>query len=388
LAWIKHFALPNTLFFSELDFRRFGIARAEDKTYETRTMETNSRLYYIGAMEKVRLGRTNLIVTKLGWGGIPIQRVGERQAVSVIQAVIEMGVDLLDTARAYTNSERRIGLALRRIKRPVIVSSKSTVRTEKIYNEVQESLRQMEVKKINIYHLHGVSSFDDYEKVMAPAGAYEGLMRARDEGLIDHIGLTSHNLNLLEKAIEDNHFEVIMACYSFLEPAAEQKVFPLAKEKDIGILAMKPFSGGVIEQAGPALRFVLSTQNIVPIPGAESLEKARENWKVFTESSPLTEKDREQIEEIRREFDRQFCRRCDYCQPCTEKINIQFAVGLKSIFKRFGPNARKVGWMKDLVNKARNCSECGECLPRCPYQLPIPRMIKENLAWFDRLEHS
>lgn len=339
-------------------------------------------------MEKIRLGRTNLIATKLGWGGIPIQRVGEREAVSVIQAVIEMGVDLLDTARAYTNSEHRIGLALRRTERPVILSSKSTVRTAKIYHDVHESLKQMAVKKIDIYHLHAISTFDDYEKIMAPGGAYEGLKRARDEGWIDHIGITSHNLNVLEKAIEDDHFEVIMACYSFLEPAAGQKVFPLAKAKDIGILAMKPFSGGVIEQAGPALRFVFSTANIVPIPGSETLEKARENWKIFTEGDSLTDKDRGEIEALKKQFDRQFCRRCDYCQPCTEKINIQFAVGLKSIFKRFGPGAREVGWMKELINKARNCSECGECLPRCPYQLPIPDMIRENLAWFDSVKNQ
>ncbi len=339
-------------------------------------------------MEKVRLGRTNLIVTKLGWGGIPIQRVGEREGISVIRAVIEMGVDLLDTARAYTNSEHRIGLALQRTDRPVVLSSKSLVKTAKIYHDVHESLKQLKVKKIDIYHLHCVSNFEEYEEVMAPGGAYEGLKRARDEGLIDHIGITSHNLNVLERAIGDGHFEVIMACYSFLEPEAALKVFPLAKEKEIGVLAMKPFSGGVIEEAGPALRFVLSTANIVPIPGSETLEKIHENWKIFTEGYSLTENDKERMEAIKKEFDRQFCRRCDYCQPCTEKINIQFAVGLKTIIKRFGPNAQETGWMKDSIEKARNCSECGECLPRCPYQLPIPDMIKENLAWFDSLKNQ
>ncbi|MGA2517178.1 MAG: aldo/keto reductase [Thermodesulfobacteriota bacterium] len=336
-------------------------------------------------MEKVRLGRTNLIVEKLGWGGIPIQRVGEREAVSVIQAAVEMGVDLLDTARAYTNSEHRVGLALQKTDRPVILSSKSPIRTAKIYNDVQESLKQMKVKKVNLYHLHNVSNFEDYERVLAPEGAYEGLKRARDDGLIDHIGLTSHSLNVLERAIEEGHFEVIMACYSFLEPEAAKKVFPLAKEKDVGVLAMKPYSGGVIDEAGPALRFSLSTPNVVPIPGSETLEKARENWKIFAEGYSLTEKDKERIEVLRKEFDRQFCRRCDYCQPCTEKINIQFVVGLKSVIKRFGPHTQEVGWMKNLIEKARNCSECGECLPRCPYQLPIPDLIKENLAWFDSL---
>ena len=337
-------------------------------------------------MEKVRLGITNLIVTKMGWGGIPIQRVGEHEAVSVIRDVLEMGVDLLDTARAYTNSEHRIGLALQGIDRPVILSTKSLVRTSKIYNEVHESLKQMKVKKVNIYHLHGVSTFDDYSKVMAPGGAYEGLKHAQNEGLIDHIGITSHNLNVLERAIEDGYFEVIMACYSFLEPEAAEKIFLLAKGKDIGILAMKPFSGGVIEEAGPALRFVLSTANIVSIPGSETLEKARENWKIFTEGYSITEKDKERIEAIKKEFDRQFCRRCDYCQPCTEKINIQYILGLKSLIKRFGPNAQEVGWIKALIEKARNCSECGECLERCPYQLPIPDLIKENLAWYDSLK--
>jgi predicted aldo/keto reductase-like oxidoreductase len=177
-----------------------------------------------------------------------------------------------------------------------------------------------------------------------------------------------------------------MACYSFLEPEAAKKVFPLAKEKDVGVLAMKPFSGGVIEEAGTALRFVLSTANIVPIPGTETLEKARENWKIFTEGCSLINEDKERMEAVKKEFLHQFCRRCDYCQPCTEKINIQFVLGLKSIIKRFGPHAQEVGWMKDLIEKARNCSECGECLPRCPYQLPIPDLIKENLAWFDSLK--
>jgi predicted aldo/keto reductase-like oxidoreductase len=213
-------------------------------------------------------------------------------------------------------------------------------------------------------------------------------MRARDEGLVDHIGITSHNLNVLERAIGDGYFDIIMACYSFLEPDAAQKVFPLAKEKDIGMLAMKPFSGGVIEEGGPALRFVLATANIVPIPGSETLGKARENWKIFTEGGSLTDKDKERIEAIKKEFNRQFCRRCDYCQPCTEKINIQFAVGLKTIIKRFGPHVQELKWMMDLIEKARNCSECGECLPRCPYQLPIPDMIKENLAWFDSLRNQ
>jgi predicted aldo/keto reductase-like oxidoreductase len=335
-------------------------------------------------MEKVRLGRTNLLVTKLGWGGIPVQRVGEKEGVAVIKASVEMGVDLLDTARGYTNSEYRIGLALQKTDRPVILSSKSAVRTKKIFEEVQTSLNQMKVKKIPIYHLHAVNHFQDYEKVMREGGAYEGLKRARDKGWIDSIGITSHNLNVLEKAIEDGSFDVIMACYSFLEPDAAHKIFPLAKAKDIGIIAMKPFSGGVIEKAGPALKFALSAPDVVPIPGSETLEKARENWEIFTKGYSLRKEDKEYIDILRKELNQQFCRRCDYCQPCSEEISIQHILGLKVIVKRFGPVTQELDWFHSLIEKARNCSECGDCLPRCPYELPIPKLIEENLAWYDR----
>jgi predicted aldo/keto reductase-like oxidoreductase len=339
-------------------------------------------------MEKIRLGKTNLTVTRLGWGGIPIQRVSEKEGISVIRGVIEMGVDLLDTARGYTNSEHRIGLALQKAERPVILSSKSANKTSEIYNDVQESLKQLKVKRIPIYHLHNVAKFEEYEEVMAPGGAYEGLKRAKEEGLIAHIGITSHNLHVIEKALEDGHFEVIIVCYSFLEPDAGKRVIPMAKEKDVGVLAMKPFSGGVIEEAGPALRYVLQNRDIVPIPGSETLERAVENWRVFIEDSPITEKDQEKIEAIRKKFDRQFCRRCDYCQPCSEGISIQHVIGIKEIIKRFGPMLEEIKWLLDIMEKARNCTKCGECLERCPYQLPIPDLIEEKLAWYDNQKES
>lgn len=326
------------------------------------------------------------MVTKLGWGGIPIQRVSEDQAVAVIQAVVEMGVDLLDTARRYSNSEERIGLALQRVRKPVVLSSKSPVRTEQIYGEVEQSLQRLRVKKIPIYHLHNVSNAADYQKVMGPGGAYGGLRRAQKEGLIDYIGITSHSLDILEKALEEDLFDVVMVCYSFLEPEAERKIIPLARKKEVGILTMKPFSGGVIDAAGPALRYVLATEGIVPIPGSETVEKARENWKIFSEGGGLTEEDQVRIDEIKKEFDRRFCRRCDYCQPCSQGINIQMAMGLRSVIRRFPYTAPEMDWIPKLIEKARTCTQCGECLPRCPYQLPIPEVIKGNLEWFDGLK--
>lgn len=334
-------------------------------------------------MEKVRLGKTGLVVTRMGWGGIPIQRVSVEEAVPVIREVVGMGIDLLDTARAYSDSEQKIGLALAGLDRRVVISTKSQVKTAAIYDEVHESLKQLKVKKIDIYHLHMIPNMEEYEKAMAPGSGFDALRRAQDEGLIDHIGLTSHNLDVLLRAAEEARVSVIMACYGILEPQAAEKVFPAAFAHDIGVLAMKPFSGGVIEDAGPALRYVFATEGIVPIPGTETIEKSRENWRIFTEGGRLTEEDMERIEALRKEHQYQFCRRCDYCQPCTEGISIQFIMGLKSTFKRFGSKVLELGWMTEGIEKARNCSECGECLARCPYGLPIPDLIKENLSLYD-----
>jgi uncharacterized protein len=334
-------------------------------------------------MKKVRLGRTNLEVTQLGWGGIPIQRVGSDEAESVIRTVVELGVDLLDTARGYTTSEERIGRALAGTSKRVVLSTKSPQRTAAIYDDIKISLRNLQVDKIDIYNCHGVSNTADYGKVMEPGGAYEGLMRAKKEGLIDHVGLTSHSLDMLEKVIDDGHFDVIMTCYSFLEPEAETRIFPKARKKDIGVLVMKPFSGGVIEKSGPALKYVLQTPDIVPIPGSETLAKAQDNWAVYAGDRTLTPADQAYMAAIKEEYHQVFCRRCDYCQPCPEGIYIQSILGIKTFYKRFGAQAVESGWIKDIIAKSRNCTECGTCLPRCPYELPIPDLIKENLAWLD-----
>ncbi|MBI4495375.1 MAG: aldo/keto reductase [Deltaproteobacteria bacterium] len=339
-------------------------------------------------MERVRLGRTNLMVARLGLGGIPIQHVPEEQAMAVVREAVELGVQVMDTSRQYGRSEEWIGKALKEVDRPVVLSSKSPVRTDQIYREVQESRRKLQREKIEIYRLHNVSNWTDYERVTGPGGGLEGLQRARQEGLIDFIGISSHSLGVLKRAIEDGFFDVIMACYSFLEWEAAQEVFPLAREKDIGILAMKTFSGGVIEEIGPALRFVLSSPGIVPIPGSGTVETVRENWRIFMEGGGVTEADRERIGEIRKKFDRQFCRRCEYCRPCPQDIHIPSAMGLNNFIRRLGESILETGWITELVAKARNCAECGECLPRCPYQLPIPEIIKRNLALYDSLPRA
>ena len=174
---------------------------------------------------KVILGKTGIEIKRLGFGGIPIQRVDERQAVETVIHAIERGVDFIDTSRAYTTSETRIGMALRETGQGVILATKSLEQSaDKVRKDVKVSLKELQRDKIELYQCHFIKDFDAYHRVTSKGGALEGLLKARDEGLIEHVGITSHNLDVLDRAIDDGLFETIMVCYSFLEFKAENTV--------------------------------------------------------------------------------------------------------------------------------------------------------------------
>jgi predicted aldo/keto reductase-like oxidoreductase len=337
-------------------------------------------------MHQVTLGKTGLRVVRLGLGGIPIQQVSEKQAVETVVHSLRRGIDFIDTARGYTNSERRIGLALRETGggRRIVLASKSRRRSaDGIRQDIDTSLKELQRDGIDLYQCHFVKDRQDYRKIISSGGALQGLLKARSEGLIAYIGVTTHSLDLVEHMLADDIFETVMVCFSFLEPAAAERVFPAARRKNWGIIAMKPFSGGVLDNAATALKFVFSHPDILVIPGVESPQRFEENWRVFGGTWDLSATETAQIEHIRDRYDKNFCRRCDYCQPCSEDIPIQVILGLRYAVKRFGTGFLGQGWVKTAIEKARNCSACGECLERCPYNLPIPDLIAENLHWLD-----
>ncbi|UCH23639.1 MAG: aldo/keto reductase [Deltaproteobacteria bacterium] len=335
-------------------------------------------------MKQITLGKTGLCVTRLGFGGIPIQRVDEEQAVETVRHAVKRGVDFIDTSRAYTTSERRIGLALKNANKRIILASKSVSRTAKdLRKDLETSLKNLQREYIDLYQCHFVKNADDYQQIISSGGALEALVKAKEEGLIGHIGLTSHSLDLIEHALDDNIFETIMVCFSLLEPAAGDKIIPKAIDKQVGVIAMKTFSGGVLDNPQLALKYVLSYPGIALIPGVEHKNLFDANWKVFQSSWKLNNDEKNEIEIIRQRYDKIFCRRCDYCQPCSEDIPIQSILGLRYAVKRFGNAVLEKNWMKDGIKKARQCSACEECMERCPYNLPIPDLIQENLKWLD-----
>lgn len=337
-------------------------------------------------MRRMILGKTGIEAVRLGFGGIPIQRVSESEAVKIILYCLEKGMDFIDTSRMYTTSETRIGKALKETDKRVAVATKSFARSaDGILRDIETSLKELQRDSIDLYQCHGISSQEEYRVVISPGGAMYGLLKAKEQGLIGHIGITSHSLDLLDKVLDDGLFETIMVCLSFLEPAAKDRILPKAREKNVGVIAMKPFSGGVIEAPEIALKWVLSFPDVLVIAGVEYKELIDQNWNAFLGEYAMSEADELRMKEISGKFDKNFCRRCDYCQPCPEEIPIQFVLGMRSMVKRAGNALLETPMGKNMLEKAVNCTECGDCMERCPYGLPIPDMIKTNLDWLNKL---
>ena len=335
-------------------------------------------------MRQIVLGKTGLKVRRLGFGGIPIQRVDEEQAVETVLHAVERGVDFIDTSRAYTTSERRIGLALKQTKKSVTIASKSQSRTsEGIRADLQTTLTELRKGYIDLYQCHNIKAPEEYEKTISSGGALDGLIKAKEEGLIGHIGVTTHSLDLADRMLDDGFFESLMVCFSFLEFRAIEKIIPKALDKKVGVLAMKPFSGGIIENTALALKYALSHPGIVVLAGVEHKDLFDKNWEIFQGTYKIDSEASEEIDEIRQRYDKNFCRRCDYCQPCTEDIPIQYVLGVRSLTKRRGKDILQKGWIRKAIDQARNCSRCEECMSRCPYELPIPDLLEENVKWVD-----
>jgi uncharacterized protein len=336
-------------------------------------------------MKRIALGNTGIEAARLGFGGIPIQRVSEIQAIETVLYALEKGMDFIDTSRMYTTSESRIGKALKETDKKVSVATKSFARSaDGIQKDIETSLKQLQLEHIDLYQCHGISSADEYKLITSPDGAISGLIKAKEQGLIGHIGITGHSLDLLEKIVDDSLFETIMVCFSFLEPAAKEKVIPKAREKQVGIIAMKPFSGGVIDAPEVALKWILSFPDILVIAGVEGKNLIDQNWRVFQGGYDMTDEESQTLNRIVKEFDKKFCRRCDYCLPCPAEIPIQFVLGAHSFIKRMGSGILQTPIFANMLEKAANCTECGDCMERCPYDLPIPEMIKANLAYLRR----
>jgi predicted aldo/keto reductase-like oxidoreductase len=334
-------------------------------------------------METTRLGQTDMVVSKLGFGGIPIQRVSEDEAVAVVKRCLDLGITFIDTANAYTNSEKRIGKAISGQREGLILATKSTSRRrEGVETHLKQSLEQLGVDAIDLYQFHGVNDFDAYARVLDPNGPMAVVQEAKRAGVIKHIGITSHSMDVAKEAVKSDRFETIMFPFNFVTSEAADELLPLAREHDVGFIAMKPLAGGMLQNTTIAFKYLLQFPDVVPIPGIERVHEIDEIIQVVEGPQQMTEVEQSEMQRLKDELGTRFCRRCDYCQPCPEGIPISLVMTVTSFVKRLPQERLFSGWIADGLEKAANCTRCGDCEERCPYVLPVREMLEENVNLF------
>ena len=329
-------------------------------------------------MNYVRLGKTALMVSVISFGGIPIQRADAQNAKAVVDKLEELGINYIDTARGYTVSEEYLGQALQGRREKFVLATKSMARDyESMKRDIEISLSHLQTDYIDLYQIHNLP-LKDFDLVFGENGAFRALTEAKATGKIGHIGVTAHSAESLEKLINEysEQIETLMFPYNIVEIQGHA-LLRRAKEKDIGTIAMKPMAGGNLDDARLALRFIAASGVCdISIPGMGSVQEVEQNAAVADQLSPLTQEELDQVEQVRRELGNHFCRRCNYCAPCTVGISIPNAFLLVNYIRKYGlsdwPRTRYAA----LDKHASDCIGCGVCETRCPYELPIREMLK------------
>ena len=335
-------------------------------------------------MEYRILGKTGLKVSRMGFGGIPIQRIDAAGTKKLMHQLMEAGVNYIDTARGYTVSESYLGEALEGIREHFILATKSMARDKAgMAADIETSLKNLHTDYIDLYQIHNPST-EQLAQVCGPDGALQALLEAKEAGKIGHIGLTAHSKEVFERALDFSWCETIMFPYNIVETHGEELIAKCS-DKNIGFIDMKPLAGGALEDATLALRFVCANPNVsVTIPGMAEPRELEQNLAAVADPAPLSDEELAKIDAIRKELGTQFCRRCNYCAPCTVGIAIPNVFLFEGYLSRYGLGEWARGRYESMAKTASDCIECGACEPRCPYGLPIRQMLKSAAAKFGK----
>jgi len=361
------------------------------------------------------LGKTGLKVSIIGFGGIKLPKIKEDEAVKILNRAVDLGVNFIDTARAYGDSEKKIGLALKNRRDEIYLSSRSLSRDKDgLLKDIEKSMKELRTDYIDVYELHAVNSKEIYQKVMSSDGAIEGLKIARQKGLIGHVGITMHyDLEAMRMAIESNEFDVIMVAYSPLdhESVDREGILKLAKEHGMGTIIMKPLLGGQLVLPETAtgkrkedpivrlsLKFIVSNPNVdTVIPGIMKIHEIEEDARVADEPLPITDEEKKElfnliaslgVERFGYTGAMQTCLRCGYCmRVCPQGIPIPEVFRAYEIYTYYPKELRYLGInvYKSLEVKPDACIECRSCVEVCPMKIDIPSQIKKIAEVFSEL---
>ncbi len=355
-------------------------------------------------MQKRRFGRTNLQVSIVGFGGTWISEVNADEAKKVVYRAFELGINYFDTARWDGDSEEKIGIALENVRDKCIIATKTGSRTKRESLEDFEcSLRRLRTDSLDLIQLHGIDDEKTLEKAMSQDGALQTCKEARRKGLVDYIGITGHKPRVLVKAVESGEFDTVLVPLNIVTRQALEELVPAAKEHDVGVAAMKPLSAKTSKlitclykpslsliseepelkallgqnnnlMVNSALRYVLSQDIAVTIPGLRSIGEVEAAARAGTEFTALTEDEQKRFNI---ELGKNYCRDCGFCLSCPENIDVAAVLRFNTLSASYG----LANWARKLYGglevKVDSCTECGECQRKCPYRLPIVGMLKE-----------
>lgn len=328
-------------------------------------------------MKTITLGKTGITTPQNAFGALPIQRIGRDEAVRLLRQARDGGMTFFDTARAYTDSEEKLGIAFEGCRKDLTIASKTMGRTpEEFWKQLHESLRMLRTDYVDIYQLHCV------DRCYAPGdgtGLYEALEQARRQGKVRHIGITTHKVAVAEEIVASGLYETLQFPFSYLASQRDVKLCQDCTRAGMGFIAMKGLSGGLLTNARACMAF-MSQYEALPIWGIQREEELRQWLSFFDAGSEMTPELENVIREDRAALQGEFCRGCGYCAPCTAGIIINQCARMSQMIRR-SPSAKWTApeWQQEMF-KIDGCVECGACKTRCPYQLDIPRLLRKNLA--------
>ncbi len=329
-------------------------------------------------MEHVVLGKTGLKVNKNGFGALPIQRISKEDAVALLQKAFQNGINYFDTARAYSDSEEKMGAALHEVRDQIIISTKTAAQNgEDFWKDLEVSLEKLQTDYIDLYQFHNPSFCP---KPGDGSGLYEAALKAKEQGKIRHIGITNHRIAVAKEAVLSGLYETLQFPFSYLASEEEVELVELCRQKEVGFIAMKGLAGGLIHNSASAYAFMCQRQfaHVEPIWGIQR-EWELDEFLSYQEQAPeLNEALLAEIQKDKDQLAGEFCRGCGYCMPCPAGIEINNCARMSLMLRRAPQEAWLSEEWQEKMKKIENCLHCGSCMKKCPYGLNTPELLKRN----------
>ena len=327
-------------------------------------------------MQTVTLGSTGICVNKNGFGALPVQRVSIPDAVVLLRRAYEAGITFFDTARFYTDSEVKLGEAFEGMRSKIYIATKTGATTaEGFWKDLETSLGNLKTDYIDLYQFHNPAFCP---KPGDGSGLYEAMLQAKEQGKIRHIGITNHRLSVAEEAIASGLYETLQFPFCYISGEKELELVKKCKEKNMGFIAMKALSGGLITNSKAAYAFLAQYDNVLPIWGVQRRNELEEFISYIDNPPMMDDEIKAIIEKDRAELCGEFCRGCGYCMPCPVGIEINNCARMSLLLRRSPSKLQLTEQVQEKMKKIENCLHCGQCKSKCPYNLDTPTLLEKN----------